>query len=158
MPGGSACSQVMPAARRAELRRDRGPARTGARPRGRSGGYLDSGPGWLGLGPAPGAGRQRSPGAGSDRAGRAAPQPGPRCRSWQSLARLAGPSSREFLDGQALPTETAVRPFLVALAWRLAGFSDFQHLGMFNRLHLAQLVFGAEAVDTASGEATEVLD
>ena len=31
-------------------------------------------------------------------------------------ARLAGSSSKEFLDGQALPTETAVRPFLVALA------------------------------------------
>ena len=59
-------------------------------------------------------------------------------------ARLAGSSSREFLDGQALPTETAVRPFLVALAYLLGGFSDFQHLGMFNRLHLAQLVFGAE--------------
>ena len=57
-------------------------------------------------------------------------------------ARLAGSSSKEFLDGQALPTETAVRPFLVALAWLLGGFADFQHLGMFNRLHLAQLVFG----------------
>jgi integrase len=73
-------------------------------------------------------------------------------------ARLAGSSSKEFLGGQALPTERAVRPFLVALAWLLAGFSDFQHLGMFNRLHLAQLVFGAEAVDAAAGEATAVLD
>jgi hypothetical protein len=73
-------------------------------------------------------------------------------------ARLAGSSSREFLDGQALPTETAVRPFLVALAWLLGGFSDFQHLGMFNRLHLAQLVFGAGHVGTALDEATAVLD
>src|ERR1700736_3146239 len=55
-------------------------------------------------------------------------------------ARLAGSSSKEFLDSQVLPTETAVRPFLVALAWLLGGFADFQHLGMFNRLHLAQLV------------------
>ena len=73
-------------------------------------------------------------------------------------ARLAGSSSKEFLDGQALPTETAVRPFLVALAWLLGGFSDFQHLGMFNRLHLAQLVFGAERVGAALDEATAVLD
>ena len=73
-------------------------------------------------------------------------------------ARLAGSSSKEFLDGQALPTETAVRPFLVALAWLLGGFSDFQHLGMFNRLHLAQLVFGAEHVGAALEEATAVLD
>ena len=71
--------------------------------------------------------------------------------------RLAGSGSREFLDSQALPTEKAVRPFLVALAYLLAGFTDFQHLGMFNRLHLAQLVFGTEAVDAATGEATAVL-
>ena len=73
-------------------------------------------------------------------------------------ARLAGSGSREFLDSQALPTETAVRPFLVALAYLLAGFTDFQHLGMFNRLHLARLVFGAGAVEAATGEATAVLD
>jgi hypothetical protein len=77
--------------------------------------------------------------------------------SWD-WARLAGSGSKAFLDSQALPTEKAVRPFLVALAYLLAGFTDFQHLGMFNRLHLAQLVFGAEAVDTAMGEAAVVLD
>ncbi|MGH3408223.1 MAG: hypothetical protein ACRDRJ_37840, partial [Streptosporangiaceae bacterium] len=49
-------------------------------------------------------------------------------------ARLAGSGSQEFLDSQALPTETAVRPFLVGRAYLLAGFTDFQHLGMFNRL------------------------
>jgi len=73
-------------------------------------------------------------------------------------ARLAGSSSMNFLGSQALPTERAVRPFLVALAWLLAGFSDFQHLGMFNRLHLAHLVFGREAVDVATGGAAAVLD
>jgi integrase len=77
--------------------------------------------------------------------------------SWD-WACLAGSGSREFLGSQALPTEKAVRPFLVALGYLLAGFSDFQHLGMFNRLHLAQLVFGTEAVDAATGEATAVLD
>jgi integrase len=73
-------------------------------------------------------------------------------------ARLAGSGSREFLDSQPLPTEKAVRPFLVALAYLLTGFDDFQHLGMFNRLHLAQLVFGTGAVEAATGEATAVLD
>ena len=51
-----------------------------------------------------------------------------------------------------------MRPFLVAPAYLLAGFTGFQHLGMFNRLHLAQLVFGAEAIDAAMCEATAVLD
>ena len=51
-----------------------------------------------------------------------------------------------------------MRPFLVALAYLLGGFTGFQHLGMFNRLHLARLVFGAEAVDAALSEAAAVLD
>ena len=80
--------------------------------------------------------------------------------AWSSWdwARLAGSGSGEFLAARALPTERTVRPFLVALAYLLAGFTDFQHLGMFNRLHLAQLVFGTEAIDAAMGEATAVLD
>jgi integrase len=73
-------------------------------------------------------------------------------------ARLAGSGSKGFLDSQTLPTEKAVRPFLVALAYLLGGFSNFQHLGMFNRLHLARLVFGGEAVDAAISEVTPVLD
>jgi hypothetical protein len=77
--------------------------------------------------------------------------------SWD-WARLAGSGSTEFLHSQALPTEKAVRPFLVALAYLLAGFTEFQHLGMFNRLHLAHLVFGPEAVDAATSEAAAVLD
>jgi integrase len=81
-----------------------------------------------------------------------------RAQTGWDWARLAGSSSEGFLDGQVLPTETAVRPFLVALAWQLGGFSDFQHLGMFNRLHLAQLVFGAEHVGAALDQATVVLD
>jgi hypothetical protein len=39
-----------------------------------------------------------------------------------------------------------VRPFLVALGYLLGGFASFQHLGNFNRLHLACLVFGDGAV------------
>ncbi len=63
-------------------------------------------------------------------------------------ARLAGSSSKEFLDARTLPTETTVRPFLVALAYLLGGFTGFQQLGNFNRLHLAGLVFGENAVES----------
>jgi hypothetical protein len=68
-------------------------------------------------------------------------------------ARLCGGGAQEFLDARTLPTERTVRPFLVALAYLISGFTGFQHLGMFNRPHLAQLVFGGEAVDAAMNEA-----
>jgi integrase len=73
-------------------------------------------------------------------------------------ARLCGSSAEEFLAARALPTERAVRPFLVALAYLTSGFTGFQHLGMFNRLHLAQLIFGSEAIDAATSHAAAVLD
>ncbi len=73
-------------------------------------------------------------------------------------ARLAGSSSKQFRGARPLPAETTVRPFLVALAYLTGGFTGFQHLGMFNRLHLARLVFGSEPVDAAIGEAAAVLD
>jgi integrase len=73
-------------------------------------------------------------------------------------ARLCGGSAQEFLDAQGLPTERAVRPFLVALAHLISGFTGFQHLGMFNRFHLARLVYGTGPVDAAMSEATAVLD
>ena len=67
-------------------------------------------------------------------------------------ARLAGSrAARSSWTARRCRPRRAVRPFLVALAYLLGGFTDFQHLGMFNRLHLAQLVFGAEAVDAAIG-------
>jgi hypothetical protein len=52
-------------------------------------------------------------------------------------ARLCGSSAAQFLAARTLPTERTVRPFLVALAYLLGGFTSFQHLGNFNRLHLA---------------------
>ena len=64
-------------------------------------------------------------------------------------ARLAGLSSRDFRAAQPLPTETTVRPFLLALAFLLGGFTEYQHLGNFNRLHLAHLVFGEQPVTSA---------
>lgn len=57
-------------------------------------------------------------------------------------AGLCGSSAGEFLAARTLPAEQTVRPFLVALGYLLGGFTGFQHLGRFNRLHLACLVFG----------------
>ena len=54
-------------------------------------------------------------------------------------ARLCGSGAEEFLAARTLPTERTVRPVLVALGYLLGGFTSFQHLGNFNRLHLACL-------------------
>ena len=58
------------------------------------------------------------------------------------VARLCGGSAREFVAAQSLLTDSTVRPYVVALAYLLGGFTDFHHLGMFNRFHLACLIFG----------------
>ena len=73
-------------------------------------------------------------------------------------ARLCGSSSEHFLAARTLPTEATVRPFLVALGYLLGDFTGFQHLGNFNRLHLACLVFGGEPVEASIQQAAGVLD
>ena len=60
----------------------------------------------------------------------------------EDWAELCGSSAEAFVAARELPTETTVRPFLLALAYLLGGFVAFQLLGTFNRLHLARLVFG----------------
>ena len=84
-------------------------------------------------------------------------------RSWWGWtpwewARLCGGSAREFMNARPLPTESTVRPFVVALAYLLGGFTDFHRLGTFNRLHLACLIFGEPAVEDSLRRAGEVLD
>lgn len=73
-------------------------------------------------------------------------------------AQVCGPSSQAFRDAQPLSTETTVRPFVIALGYLIGGFADFQHLGNFNRLHLANLVFGGDAVQEAMSQAAAVMD
>jgi integrase len=73
-------------------------------------------------------------------------------------AGLCGSSAEAFLAARITPTETTVRPFLVAIGYLLGGFDGFHLLGMFNRLHLAQLVFGDTAVRDAMRLATQTLD
>jgi integrase len=85
---------------------------------------------------------------------------GPSYWAWTSdeWAELIGARAEEFLAQRTLPTETTVRPFVVALAYVLGGFDGFEQLGTFNRLHLAKLVFGSEVVEAAIAEAAETLD
>ena len=73
-------------------------------------------------------------------------------------ASLCGSSAEAFLAARVTPTETTVRPFLVALGYLLGGFDDFQLLGTFNRLHLAQLVFGVTAVEDSIRGASQTLN
>jgi hypothetical protein len=77
--------------------------------------------------------------------------------AWE-WAQVCGTSSAAFRAAQPLATETTVRPFVAALGYLLSGFCDFHHLGNFNRLHLAHLIFGAQAVDAATHEAALVIE
>ncbi|MGH3755893.1 MAG: tyrosine-type recombinase/integrase [Pseudonocardiaceae bacterium] len=76
--------------------------------------------------------------------------------SWEWV-QLFGSSAEQFVAARAVLPETAVRPFVIALGWLISGFNDFQHLGTFNRLHLARLVFGAGAVEESLHRYGEVL-
>jgi integrase len=73
-------------------------------------------------------------------------------------AHLCGSSAEAFLATRVTPTESTVRPFVVALGYLLGGFDDFHLLGTFNRLHLAQLVFGDTAVEATLRQASQTLD
>lgn len=72
-------------------------------------------------------------------------------------AEACGPSGEAFRAAQPLPTETTVRPFVIALGYLLGGFTAFGHLGNFNRLHLARLVFGPAAIEEAMSQAGTAL-
>lgn len=76
----------------------------------------------------------------------------------QDWAQLYASSAETCIVAQTLPTETTVRPFVVALGYLLAGFDDLHHPGTFNRHHLANLVFGTHAVEQSLRQATAVLD
>jgi integrase len=80
--------------------------------------------------------------------------------SWTSgeWAQLCGASAEVFLAARVTPTETTVRPFLIAVGYLLGDFDGFHLLGTFNRLHLARLVFGSATVENAMSTATQILD
>ena len=78
--------------------------------------------------------------------------------STDEWAGLLGASAEGFRAGQSFSTETTVRPFAVALSYLVSGFDRFEQLGTFNRLHLATLVFGADAVEASITEVAATLD
>jgi integrase len=80
--------------------------------------------------------------------------------SWthDEWAELCASSAEAFVAARVTPTETTVRPFLVAHGYLLGGFDEFHRLGTFNRLHLAQLVFGAAAIEDSLSRAGQTLN
>jgi integrase len=59
---------------------------------------------------------------------------------------LIGGDATAFRESITWPASTTVRPFVIALAYLLAGFDDFHRIGIFDRLYLAGLVFGPDTV------------
>jgi len=73
-------------------------------------------------------------------------------------ADVCGPNATTFLAAQLTPIDTTVRPFVIAIGYLLGGFDNFEVLGTFNRLHLARLVFGDDAVLDSLRQAGAILD
>lgn len=70
---------------------------------------------------------------------------------------LIGRDQAQFLRSAPPWADESVRPCLVAHAYLLGGFTDFNALGKFSRTALAWRVFGRAHVDAALGELREVL-
>ena len=84
-------------------------------------------------------------------------------RSWWGWtpwdwAGVCSTGSTAFRANQRLPTDTATRPFLIALGYLLSGFTDYQHLGYFNRFYLAELLFGPDTMERVMAEVAVVAD
>ncbi len=75
-------------------------------------------------------------------------------QDWVSLISGDAATFRRAWPGQVGPN---ARPFLIAYAYLLGGFTAFDQLGRFGRLALARRVFGSELVDAAVGQACKVL-
>jgi integrase len=75
-------------------------------------------------------------------------------QDWVSLISGDAAAFRHAWPGQVGPN---ARPFLIAYAYLLGGFTAFARLGRFGRLALARRVFGSEQVDDAVGQACKVL-
>jgi len=63
-------------------------------------------------------------------------------------AALCCPTTQQFVAARTVPTETTVRPFVIAIGYLLGGVTDLEQFGTFNRKHLGQLVFGPDAVES----------
>ncbi|WP_424532795.1 tyrosine-type recombinase/integrase [Sphaerisporangium viridialbum] len=77
--------------------------------------------------------------------------------SAQGWLRLIGVSIAEFQRPWPDTIDPTARPHLVALAYLLGGFTDFDRMGPFGRLNLARRIFGIELVDHAYQQVSETL-
>ena len=75
----------------------------------------------------------------------------------QDWAGLCGASAAGFAAGQPLSADANPRPFLIAVAYLLGGFTGFHRLGAFDRQGVARLVFGPDAVEASISKAAAVL-
>jgi integrase len=75
-------------------------------------------------------------------------------QDWVDLISVKGSDFRRSWPGQIGPN---ARPFVIAYAYLLGGFTAFDRLGRFQRPTLARRVFGAELVDDAVGRICGVL-
>ncbi|WP_435271419.1 hypothetical protein [Streptomyces sp. 1222.5] len=73
---------------------------------------------------------------------------------WADLINRSGAEFRRLWGGQIGPN---ARPFLIAFAYLLGGFTAFEQVGRFQRPTLAQRVFGQAAVDDAVGKIIAIL-
>ena len=72
-------------------------------------------------------------------------------------AGLIGTSAQEFLQPWPGWLDNGVRPYVLAYGHLLAGFTDLQLIGRFQRPALAWRTFGREPVDEATSQVGEVL-
>lgn len=73
-------------------------------------------------------------------------------------ARLIGPDRTRFDAALPRPAQAGGSAFLIALAYLLGDFAEFQHIGAFNRLYLADLVFRPDPVSSATDQAAMVAE
>jgi hypothetical protein len=75
-------------------------------------------------------------------------------QDWAGLIGAGGGELRQSWPGQA---GSSARPYLLAYAYLLGGFTAFDRVGRFHRQSLASRVFGKDPVDDAIGQIRDVL-
>ena len=72
-------------------------------------------------------------------------------------ADLIGRSSAGFLQPWPGPLDSGVRPYVLAFACLVGGFTSLHQVGRFHRPALAWRVFGRDAVEDSAGQVSKVL-
>jgi hypothetical protein len=80
------------------------------------------------------------------------------CWTPDDWVELIGETATAFIASAPGWAEGTTRSTLVAFAYLVGGFTEFDRLGGFQRLPLSRRVFGAELVDHAQHQVSQVLD